>query len=508
MSDSTANKRIAKNSLYLYIRMGIMMLVTFYTSRVVLGVLGVDRFGTWNIINSFVVSFSFISAPLVTSTQRYLNYDMGKGGSNLNKIFNTSIVIFLALCAILILLFESIGLWFLNNKLNFGSESLSVANTLYQLMIATFIVKIMRLPYEATIIAHEKMSFYAIICLLETFLLLAIVYLLKLFPTNRMLICYGAFTLISHSCITLGYIIYCRRNFSCVSINFKIEKPLLKEMSSFSGWNLLVAFSSMTATTGLNVVANLFFGVVVNAAYGITGQISAAVNQFIMNFQRAVNPQIVQNVANKNYDRVRSLIYNSSKFSFFVTFILAFPMFINMDTILSLWLGANVPEYTSTFCKINLYYLLVVCCANIFDYTILALGNIRNYQLVISALIFLNIVIIYIAYSLGAPPQSLYIIKAAVEVVIFIVRLSILGYKRVITFTSFVKRALVPCALSALISVGLYYVVTFCFNIGTGVSHLLYSLLIFTPIYIVISYLIVLTKEQRSVIASKVSSLR
>lgn len=486
--------------------MGIVMLVMFYTSRVVLQVLGTDNFGTWNVINSLIISFSFISTPMVTSTQRFLNYDMGKDGKNLEVIFGTSLLLFIIIGSIIIILLESIGLWFLNSKMDFDREAMNTVNVVYQLMIISLTCKILRLPFEATVIAFEKMSFYAIMSVIETFLLLLIVFSLKLFPSYSMLITYGVLYLIVHIIITSSYITYCIKHFNCVSLKIIYHRQYLKQIASFSGWNLIQSIAAMSSTSGLNVVANMFFGVVVNAAYGLTTQLGGAVNQFVASFQRAVNPQMVKSYAAGELKRVQEILYNVSKFSFLLIFAIVLPLYWNIDIVLGIWLGNDIPPFTPIFCKLYLIYILLMCTASLFDYAILATGNIRNYSIIISSCVLLNILFTYIFFKIGYPAYILFIIKCIVEVLILIIRISFLLKRKLISFIEFWKVTLQPCGVICVLSVLYYYYLYHLINTSEGIIYFAFSIMIFILGYSPLCWFLGFSSKQKSIIKNKISS--
>lgn len=503
----SSNKQIAKNSVSLYIRMGVVMLVMFYTSRVILQVLGTDNFGTWNIINSLIISFSFISTPLVTSTQRFLNYDMGKGGKNLEAILGTSLLIFIIICCVLIILLETGGVWFLNAKMDFNKESMQIVNAVYQLMITSLIFKILRLPFEATVIAYEKMSFYAIISITETILLLVIVFILKIFSSYSILITYGILFLCVHIIITTSYVLYCLKKFDCVKIKINYNKQYFKKITSFSGWNLMQSIAAMTATSGLNIIVNIFFGVAVNAAYGLTIQLGGAVNLFVASFQRAVNPQLVKSYAAGDRNRVRSILYNVSKFSYLVIFAIILPLYLNINLVLSIWLGNDIPPYTSIFCKLFLIYTLLMCSANLFDYAILATGVIKKYSIVISCCIFLNIILTYILFKDGFPVYSLFVIKVLVELVLLLIRINFLLKKNIISLNELWKTTIKPSLLVTFL-IGIFYMWLYTIlESSLNFKHLILSLIIYFPVFVLLCWQIALTKDQKGKLIIKMKYL-
>lgn len=292
---SVSNKRIAKNTFFLYIRLGVIMLVKLYTSRVLLNVLGIDDYGVYNAVAAFVISFSFISSPLVTATQRFLNFDMGKGGTRLNALFVTSFILFIIVSLVLAVGLETVGTWFLNNKMNFPQHTIHAVNILFQFTILSLVINILRMPYESAVIAEEKMSFYAIICMIEAFMTLGTALMLKIdFNVNK-LVLYGILNIIYSFLLVIIYKIYCNHKFPYTKITkIRFDKDTAKEVCVFSGWNFFGSCASMTATQGITTLINIFFGVVYNAAYGIAIQIQSAVAYVVQNFQKAANPQIIK----------------------------------------------------------------------------------------------------------------------------------------------------------------------------------------------------------------------
>ena len=375
------NKRIAKNTIFLYLRMAITLIVQFYTSRVVLDILGVDDYGLWNVIASFITTFAFISGPLTTATQRFLNYEIGCKGEKLERIFSSSIIIFIILGVILFFFLEFIGIWFINTKLNVDSGKIFVANWVFQLSTLGFCVNFIRLPYESSVIAEERMSFYAVLCILEALLSLGFVYLLNYPIKVEKLIMYGGLTLLSKIILFFCYKLYCNKKISYTKFKFIYDKKLLIDMGQFAGWNTFGALASSSATQGINILINMFFGVAVNAAYGLASQVGAGVKAFVNNFQKAVNPQIVKSFASGDYSYMQNLIMVTGKFSFILLFALSLPIMFNMEFILKIWLGEIVPPYTVIFCNLMLIQMLVVCFGDPIDVAIFATGKIKKYQI-------------------------------------------------------------------------------------------------------------------------------
>lgn len=502
MNNAQNNKRIAKNTFYLYIRMGITLLVQFYTSRVVLNILGVEDFGLWSVIASLIISFSFISGPLTTATQRFLSFDIGCGGNELNKIFNTSLLLFILIGAVLFLLLETVGVWFLNMHMNIVPEKISVANWVFQFSIFSFVISFIRMPYESAIIAYERMSFYAILCMLEAVLSLGMVYVLLFSEGINKLILYGALIFASKLVITLCYKLYCDKKIICTRFCFFRDRAMIVRIAQFSGWNLFGAMSSVSATQGINVLINMFFGVVVNASYGIASQVGSGIKSFVDNFQKAANPQIVKSYASGDMDYLFRLICVVSKYSFFLLFALACPVMFNMDFLLRLWLGYAIPPHTAVFCNLILVQMLVVSFATPMDTVVFATGKIRNYQITLSIIIYFNIIVTYIFFRKGFDPAVALIVKCFVEFLILIVRILFIRKLIKLSFREYARKTLIPAIGVLCITWGLMFGVCHVIVARNTVEweKLLVSCAMFLLIYSISLWFIGIGSQERLII--------
>ena len=330
MSNTTENnKRIAKNTLLLYFRMLFLMAVSLYTSRVVLNALGVEDFGIYNVVGGVVAMFSVLSGSLSTAISRFITYELGKGNKeNLNKIFSSAVTIQFGLAGIIILLAETIGIWFLNIKMNIPEVRMEAANWVFQFSILTFAINLISVPYNASIIAHEKMSAFAYISILEAVGKLTIAYLITISPIDK-LIFYAILMCAVALVVRLTYGNYCKRHFSECTYHFSWDKLLLKQMFGFAGWNFIGASSAILRDQGGNVVINLFCGPTVNAARGIAFQVNNAVNQFVTNFMTALNPQITKSYASGDKEYMMTLIFQGARLSFYMLFLLSLPILVN-----------------------------------------------------------------------------------------------------------------------------------------------------------------------------------
>lgn len=406
----TNNKRVAKNTLFLYFRMILIMLVTLYTSRVVLAQLGIKDYGIYNVVGGVVTMFAFLNNCMTTSTQRFLTFELGKGNTQrLKDVFAASLNIHIAIALTIVVLAESIGLWFVNYKLVIPADRLVAANWVFQFAILSFCVNIIQVPYNAVIIAHEKMNVYAYISIVEVMLKLGIVYLLSVSPFDK-LIAYAVLIFAVQLLIRAIYQIYCRKNYEESKFRLFWDKSIYQQMSGFAGWNLFGSLAWMLRDQGLNIVLNLFFGPVINAARGVATQVSGAVMNFISNFQVALNPQITKNYANGNIQEMEKLTYLGIKFSYIILFFLAFPLSLNINYVLRLWL-VEVPDYTALFIILIMIDSMV---GNLFGVPLMtslsATGKIRNYQIVVSFIILLIVPVGYIALRLGCDAPSVFYI--------------------------------------------------------------------------------------------------
>ena len=337
MTDTSANnKRIAKNTLLLYFRMLFMMAVSLYTSRVVLNALGVEDFGIYNVVGGVVAMFSMLSGSLSAAITRFITYELGKGNQeNLKKIFSSSVTIQIGLAILIIVVAEAIGVWFLNMKMNIPDVRITAANWVFQFSILTFAVNLISVPYNASIIAHERMSAFAYISILEAIGKLAIVFLIVISPMDK-LIFYAILMCAVALIVRLAYGVYCKRHFEECTYHFIFDRDLLKHMFGFAGWNFIGATSAVLRDQGGNVVINLFCGPAANAARGIAFQVNNAISGFVTNFMTALNPQITKSYAAGDRKYMMTLIFQGARLSFYMLLLLSLPVLINTHYILSL----------------------------------------------------------------------------------------------------------------------------------------------------------------------------
>lgn len=397
------SKRIAKNTLLLYLRMILLMAVTLYTSRVVLAELGVDDYGIYCLIGGIISLFSFISNSLINAMQRYLNVALGKKDEDLfQRIYVMSINIFVIFSVILFAIGETVGLWFVMNKLNIPVGREVATMWVYQLSLVTLVVHLMRTPDNASIIAFEKMGFYAYISIGEAILKLAIVFILQLFECDKLILyvwLYMAATLI----VNIAYKLYCNRQFQVCRYHFLWDKKLSKELVSFAGWSLLSNGTRTITMQGENIFINQYHSVAVNSARGIASQVYNAINTFLANFQTAFRPQLTQTYAAGEKEQHFSLLFRSSRFSFYLLLVLIIPISFNLDIILDTWL-IEVPQYTKEFCVYVLLAYLADSLATPLGVSVYANGNIKGLQIGISVVFVIQLIASFFLLKYGFPP--------------------------------------------------------------------------------------------------------
>lgn len=476
----------------------IMMVVALYTSRLVLSILGIDDFGIYNLVGGIVILFSFLNSSMATSTQRFLNYELGKDNEeNVKKVFSTSIIIHFFLILAIVLLAETIGLWFLNHKLNIPDGRLWAANVVYQFSILTFCINVIRIPYNAIIVAYERMTFYAYISVVEAILQLLIVYLLLISGLDKLSLYSGLLFGVAVLVLVIYYI-FCRRSFKTAKFVFLWDKSFLRQILSFSGWSLLGNGANVGVQQGLNILLNIFYGVSVISAVGVANQVSSAIYRFISNFSVAYQPQIVQLYASEKQVDLSNLIFKSSKFSYFLFLILSVPVFSFSAQILQLWLN-EVPLYSSEFCRLIIVYLLLDSIAYPLWISIQATGRIKIYQITMFVIIFINLPVAYIGMKCGMAPYTVWLIRVVLNVVAFVFRFWYLG--RVMEFP--VKRYLNKVVINTLIVTVIsfpipIYLSTILINTVDIILGIIFST-IFTAIIV---YLAGFTKSEKIFIRS------
>lgn len=398
------------------------MLVTLYASRVILNTLGVEDYGIYNVVGGVVSMFAFFNSAMTNATQRFLSYELGKGDLvQLRKTFNATQLIHIGIAVLIFILAETIGLWFVKTYLVIPAERMEAALWVYHFSVLSFMVSVIQVPYNATIIAHERMNVYAYVSILEVGLKLLIVFMLTWIAVDKLKL-YGVLYFAVVFIIAAIYRIYTRKNFEESKFEVVRDKRLYKTLISYSGWNLFGNLAAVTKGQGVNILLNIFFGPVVNAARGIASQVQGAVSSFSSNFQMAVNPQIIKSYASGDKEYMTSLIIRSAKFSFYLLFLLSLPIALEVNQILKLWLK-TVPEYASVFTILVLTVILIDCVSGPLMTAVQATGKIRLYQTVVGSLQLLILPISYIYLKLGYSPEVTLYVNIVISIIALLFRI-------------------------------------------------------------------------------------
>lgn len=427
MSDQVIdnNKRIAKNTLFLYFRMLFLMGISLYTSRVILNTLGVVDYGIYNVVGGIVAMFGFINGSMSSATQGYITFALGKGDKKrLQTIFSTTLQIHTLIAGIIVLLGETIGLWFLYNKMQIPVDRMDAAFWVLQSSIISAVIMIVSVPYNADIVAHEKMSAFAYISILEAVLKLAIVFILVVFAFDK-LILFAILILAIQILIRFCYSIYCNKHFEETKYKHVWDKSLFMEMSGFAGWSLFGNLSAVLFGQGLNILLNVFFGPVVNAARGVAVQVQGAIQQFVGNFQMALNPQIMKTYAKGELSEMHKLMFRSSRFSFYLLFFLSLPVLFETKFILTVWLK-TVPENTVVFLRIMICTSLIYAIANPLIIANQATGKVKVYQAVCGTILLMILPVSYVCLRLGCPPYAVFVVHFVMESIAQLARMIML----------------------------------------------------------------------------------
>lgn len=450
---SENTKRIAKNTLMLYARMLFSMVVSLYTSRVVLNTLGVEDYGIQSVMGGFVAMFSLISSSLSSSVSRFLTFELGKGDmERLKRVFSTSLIIHIGLALIVLIAAETIGLWFVNHKMVIPPDRLYAANWVFQASIVSFCFGLLSTPYNASIVSHEHMGTFAYIGILDTCLRLGIVLFIAHSPWQfDRLIAYSLLLVVISISLRFVYWFYCRKHFEECRICLVWDKQFVKEMGSFAGWNFIGCTAGLLKDQGVNILLNLTFGPIVNAARGIANTVSGAVGGFAGNFMAAINPQITKSFATNDKRYCFSLVERGSRFSFYIMFLFALPLCLETDFVLTLWLK-QYPEHTINFVRLILILALSDVLSNTLITLQLATGKIRNYQLAVGGTLLLNFPLSYLALKLGFAPESTLIVAIFISVCCMVLRLLFLRKMAGLSMRSFLKNVYFNVFTVALLS--------------------------------------------------------
>lgn len=444
MSHSSEQKTIAKNTIFLYIRMIVVMGVSLYTSRVVLDKLGVDDYGIYNIVGSVVVSLTFISNALTTAMRRFFSYEIGKINRDCSSIFTMNFKIQLIIIGLLLLLLETLGLWFFESVIKIPAGRETAASIVYQLSVVTFCFNLLQVPYASLIVAREKMSIFAVFSIVDVMLKLLIVFMLSSSIRIDKLIMYGFLMMFVSIVVAICYHLYCKFSMKedCRVTRYW-NKSQFKEIFSFASWNLVGGVTTIGTTEVPNYFMNYYLGVGVNAAMGVAKQVSSAIYTFSINFQTAFNPQIVKAYAANQKDYMFDLVFRTSKLSFLLMYIIGLPFLLCSEEVLRVWLKV-VPDYTAVFCLCIIISEVVNAASAPLWMSVFAIGNIKVYQIVISVICLTVVPVAWIVLALGFAPYWILVYKIIISSIILIYRVEYLKEKILFPVVDYYKKIILP----------------------------------------------------------------
>ncbi len=477
MPTGSNTTRIAKNTLLLYFRMLLTMGVTLYTSRVILNALGIEDYGIYNVVGGVVAMFGILSGSLSSAISRFITFELGKGDiDKLKKIFCTSVNIQVILIAIITILMETIGIWFLNNKMVIPEERLAAANWVFQFSVVTFALNLLSVPYNAVIIAHEKMSAFAYISIVDVTLKLIVAFIIVYNPFDK-LVYYGLLIMICGVINRSIYAIYSKRHFEEATYRMIFDKGLMKEMFGFAGWNFMGSAAVLLRDQGGSLLINIFYGPAVNAARGIALQVNSAVVNFVANFTTAVNPQITKSYAVGDRDYMMKLVFQSTKFSFFIVLLIALPILITTPYLLELWLK-QVPDYTVNFVRLSVIFVMSDTLARPLVTLMLATGDIKKYQIIVGgSSMLINLPLSFVCLYLGASPESVFIVAIGTSIMTEMLRIYMLKKMVQLPVKNFMINVYIKSIIVALISAVIPCISKLYMDDKTFISFTLLSIL-------------------------------
>ena len=506
MSNQTKdnNKRIAKNTLLLYFRMLLMMFVTLFTSRVVLDKLGVTDYGIYNVVGGVVAMLGFLNSSMSNAVQRYLSFEIGKNNeAGVNRIFNVSLFAHAGIAVFVFVVMEIVGVWYLNTHMNIPAERMDAANWVLQCSIFTTLFTIVQVPYNAIIISKEQMGIYAYISILEVVLKLLVVYMLAIGNFDKLKL-YSVLIMVVTIGIVMIYRFYCTRKYKEAKFKFIKDWNLLKQIVGFASWNMLGELAWVFTGQGVNIILNSFFGPVVNAARGLAEQVNGAVNRFVANFQTAVNPQLIKNYASDQLGEMKTLLFRSTRFSYYLLLALSLPIILKMDFILHLWLK-EVPDYTTGFCQLVLVSSLVSTLSNLLAQVARAYGKIRNYQIIVSIFLFLNFPLSYIVLKFGGSPLSTMFVNIGINAMLLFVRLRLTNRMIQMTYGSFIRNVLFPVIIVTAVALVIPLTIYFMLD-NSIISFIIVCLVSFVSVGVSI-YALGMNANERLYILAAISKI-
>lgn len=498
----STSKAIAKNTLFLYARMLLTMGVSLYTSRVILDVLGVDDFGVFGAVAGFVSIFGFLNAAMSTATQRYLAFDTGRNDwVKLKETFNSTLVIHCLIALVIIIFCETAGIWFVNNRLNIPVDRLKAASMVYHVSVLSSAISIIQVPFSALIIVRDRIRDFATFSIVEVILKLAIVYLLKIFDFDK-LILYSILSLLVTFIVSIYYKVYCLLNFEESKFKWYFNREYYKDLIHYSGWNLFGSMSAVAKGQGINILINLFFGTVLNAAYAVMLQVQNAVNVFNLNFLTVICPQIIKKYASGQFEEYQRLTASGSKFSFILIYLLVVPVIFNIDFILNFWLK-NPPDFANIFILLSLINLLIDSFSGTLMTAVQATGKIKWYQIILGLFLFFNLPISYLVYYFYRMPELSFYVGIILAIFSFVFRLLFLKYLINFKLKSYIVEVVLPSLVIVIFATILYCINPFGVCSAINLYQFLFNSMLITLINIVMVLFIGLTETERKLLLDK-----
>ena len=488
------NKRIAKNTIYLYFRMIVTLLITLYTSRTILAILGENDFGIYNIVGGVVILFSFLTNAMTSSTLRFFNYHLGlQAKGRIETVFNVALIAHFTILIFVFVLAETIGLWFFETQINIPIDRIVSARWVYQMAIIASLINIVMIPYRAALIATEKISFFATLSIVEVVLKLLIVIILPFFFCDSLILYSILLTLVTFF-VFIVYWYISKREIYFSKFNFEYDFQLYKEMMLFSGYHLFGGLAMVGSKQGLNILLNIFYNVAINAAVGVANQVRSAVYGFVASFQTAFNPQIVKLYASNDYDKLYSLIYRTSKFSYYLLLILSLPVITYTEELLTLWL-VDVPAYTIDFTQLVIISSFFEALTAPLGISIGATGKVKNYQLFVSLIMLCDIPVAYIALKYFNNPILVFVVDILICFIAYLFRLlyvrKYVGYSLKI----YIKSVLIPCLSVTLLLMPF----TFVFSMyGNQLTHIIFFSILICIVTLLVLYIVGLDKKEKA----------
>lgn len=500
MSKIDSNKRIARNTTFLYTRMILVLFVSIYTTRVVLNALGVIDYGINNAVAGFVSMFTFLNTSMANGIQRFYNFTLGKKeGGDITSVYNAALQIQAVLALCILLLLETVGLWYMYNEMQIPAERFDTALWVFQFAVASTVLLVMQAPYASAIMAYERMDYYAYVGIFDVVIKFVVAYLLTILKGDKLWL-YGLLHLITSLLTFLMYYIYARANFKELKFKFSVNNALFKPMLSFSGWNIFGSFSYMLKGQGLNLLLNSFFGPVVNSARGVSNMVMSALQGFQSNIVIAFRPQIVKSYSAGEYRRVTSLFYSLSKISFIMLAVLSTPVIAEIDYILNLWLGEVVPDYTKSFTILILLNMIVSSLNTPLSQVVHATGKMKTHQICTSIIVCSIVPVSWLFLKLGFDPNSVYYVSLVITVINQVVCNVVVKRLFPYSLTEYLKVVIIPCIIFILLSSGVTYAATLV--MPKSFIRLMTTSAVSILASVIIAFFIVLNKNEKTLITN------